>query len=90
MYQFIFLQNLKYLLMTSIARQGLSVGNILPSVYMDEEAMQMIRTPHLYFQDNYEKLFKRYGFSRKEMMLVMSYLMRVDPLVGTEILEYIE
>lgn len=76
--------------MTSVYRQGLSIGSIIPSVYNDPEAMKMLRTPNMFFVDNYEKLFKRYGFSRQEMMLVMGQLMRVDPLSGRDILEYVE
>jgi hypothetical protein len=76
--------------MTSVYRQGLSIGSIIPSVYNDIEAMKILRTPNIFFVDNYEKLFKRYGFSRQEMMLVIGQLMKVDPLSGRDILEYVE
>lgn len=76
--------------MTATYRQGLSLSGLLPSFYNDPEALEMIRTPNIFFTDNYEKLFKRYGYSRHEMMLVIPYFMRVDPLSGTDILRYIE
>lgn len=75
--------------MTSPYNHGLQTGACLPSIYTDPIALKALRTPHILFKDNYETIFKRYGFLRHEMMTVMPDFMKVDPLCGTDILPYL-
>lgn len=76
--------------MSSAFNHGIQSSAFLPSIYNDQEALDALRISHLYFQDNYERIFKRYGIKRTEMLHVMPDLLKVDPLVGTEILPYLE
>lgn len=68
---------------------GIQSSAFLPSIYTNPELYYELRTAHIFFQDNYEKIYKRYGITRDEMMTVMCDLTKVDPLVGTEILPYL-
>ena len=68
---------------------GIQSSAFLPSIYTDPELYHELRTAHIFFVDNYEKIYKRYGITRDEMMTVMCDLTKVDPLVGTEILPYL-
>lgn len=69
---------------------GIQSSAFLPSIYTNPEIYKELRTAHILFVDNYEKIYKRYGIRREEMMTVMPDLTKVDPLVGTEILPYLE
>lgn len=69
---------------------GIQSSAFLPSIYINSEIYKELRTAHILFVDNYEKIYKRYGIRREEMMTVMCDLSKVDPLVGTEVLPYLE
>ena len=46
-----------------------------------------IRQSSLLFKDNWYDIFRPLGIERQDMMIVMPFIMTVDPLVGTEVLE---
>jgi hypothetical protein len=69
---------------------GIQSAAILPIIYNSEPLLKELRTAHVYFQDNYEAIYKHFGITRREMMTVMPNLMKVDVLSVTEILEYVE
>ena len=75
--------------MTSACSHCIQTLSIMPSAFIDKEVRKELRTPHIYFKDNYEKYFKRYGITRNEMMIVMPTLMTVDPLSGDTLLPYL-
>lgn len=75
--------------MTSACIHALQTLSITPSAYIDPPVRVELRTPHIFFVDNYELYFKRYGITRNEMMIVMPTLMTVDPLSGDTLLPYL-
>lgn len=68
---------------------GIQSSAFLPSIYTNPQLNKELRTAHIFFVDNYEKIYKRYGILRSEMLTVMSDLTKVDPLCGTEVLPYL-
>ena len=68
---------------------GIQSSAFLPSLYINKDLNHELRTAHIFFVDNYEKIYKRYGITRNEMLHVMNDLSKVDPLCGTEVLPYL-
>lgn len=69
---------------------GIVSSSLLPLIYGNEILLKELRTPHTYFQDNYELIYKHFGLLRHEMMTVMCDISKVDVLSGLDILEYYE
>jgi hypothetical protein len=76
--------------MTATYRQGLNLFGIIPLFRANPEMFDDIRTAHIFFQDNYEKYFKRLNVSRNEMLLLTNAFMLVDVLEGTTVLPYLD
>ncbi len=67
---------------------GICVGGMIPLLRRCFDTSTRIQ-----WEDNYEKIFKRFGIRRDEMMVVMNQLMTVDCLVGyvaSQFMEYVE
>ena len=69
---------------------ALQSGGFIKLINNTPKLREIIYTPHIELTDNYETVFKHFGFERPEMMVVMPIFLRVDPLVGTENLPYVE
>jgi hypothetical protein len=69
---------------------GIQSAALLPYIYHSPALLKELRVAHVYFQDNYEAIYKHFGLFRHEMMTVMCDISKVDVLSGTEILEYVE
>lgn len=76
--------------MTATYRQGLNLFGIIPLFRANPEMFDDVRTTHVFFQDNYEKYFKRLNVSRNEMLLLTNAFMLVDVLEGTTVLPYLD
>lgn len=72
--------------MTTPVQHGIITGCYLPIILREFNR----RETNLTFTDNYIKMFKRFGITRDEMMILMPQVMRVDVLAGLESLEYVE
>ena len=40
---------------------GIQSSAFLPSLYINKDLNHELRTAHIFFIDNYEKIYKRYG-----------------------------
>lgn len=69
---------------------GIQSAALLPFIYKSTPLLKELRTAHVFYQDNYEAIYKHFGITRREMMTVMPNISKVDVLSGTEILEYVE
>lgn len=70
--------------MTSIMSHGFPVAAYLPAIRKTE----WYNKTNILFEDNYEKVFKPLGLKRYELIVVVPHMLRSDPLVGRENLEY--
>lgn len=72
--------------MTSPVQHNIITGAYLP--ILKREINQ--RETYLTYQDNYPTMYKRFGISRDEMMILMPQVMSVDILSGIDKLKYID
>lgn len=64
--------------------------NIITGAYLPILKQQIDLTDtYITFQDNYPTMYKRFGISRDEMMILMPQVMGVDVLAGIDKLNYI-
>jgi hypothetical protein len=76
--------------MSSPYLHGIQSSAFLSFIYQSPTLLKELRTPHKYFKDNYEAIYKHFGLMRHEMLTVMCDISKVDVLIGTEIVEYVE
>lgn len=72
--------------MTSPIQHNIITGAYLPIIKREFNQKETFIT----FQDNYVKMFKRFGITRDEMMILMPQVMSVDVLSGMDKLQYID
>ena len=72
--------------MTSPVQHNIITGAYLP--ILKREINQ--KETYLTYQDNYPTMYKRFGISRDEMMILMPQVMSVDILSGIDKLKYID
>ena len=64
--------------------------NIITGAYLPLLKRQFdLKQTNINFVDNYPKIFKRFGITRDEMMILMPQVMSVDVLSGLDTLKYI-
>lgn len=65
--------------------------NIITGAYLPVLKRQFnLKETFISFQDNYPSVFKRFGITRDEMMILMPQVMSVDVLSGMDTLKYID
>ena len=65
--------------------------NIITGAYLPILKRQFnLKETFISFQDNYPSVFKRFGITRDEMMILMPQVMSVDVLSGMDTLKYID
>lgn len=72
--------------MTTPVQHNIITGAYLP--ILKREINQ--KETYLTYQDNYPTMYKRFGISRDEMMILMPQVMSVDVLSGIDKLKYID
>lgn len=72
--------------MTTPIQHNIITGAYLP--ILKREISQ--KETYLTYQDNYPTMYKRFGISRDEMMILMPQVMSVDILSGIDKLKYID
>lgn len=71
--------------MSAPMSHGLCVGAMIPLLRESFDTSTRIQ-----WEDNYEKIFKRLGIRRDEMMIIMNQIMTVDCLVGSTAARFME
>ena len=76
--------------MSSPIQQGIPVGAFLPALFAETDDKKLGRIQsNILYTDNYEKIYKKFGIKRYQMMVVVPFTLRTDPLAGVELYEYI-
>ena len=65
--------------------------NIITGAYLPILKQQVdLKDTYITFQDNYPTIYKRFGVSRDELMVLMPQVMSVDVLSGLDKLNYVD
>lgn len=76
--------------MSSPIQQGIPVGAFLPALFAENDNDELCRIhSNILYVDNYEKIYKKFGIKRYQMMVVVPFTLRTDPLAGVELYDYI-
>lgn len=71
--------------MTAPIQHNICTGAYLPIL----KRIVDLKDTYILFQDNYSTIYKRFGITRDEMMILMPQVMRVDVLAGLDVLKYV-
>ena len=71
--------------MTAPIQHNICTGAYLPIL----KRIVDLKDTYILFQDNYSTIYKRFGITRDEMMILMPQVMKVDVLAGLDVLKYI-
>ena len=71
--------------MTAPIQHNICTGAYLPILKREID----IKETDILFHDNYPKVYKRFGITRDEMMVLMPQVMTVDILSGLDKLKYV-